>query len=367
MIRTLRRTPHSQAEIDVEIPLFEPHPWLRGGHAQTIVGRYWLSAKRDIASRAHLVDLDDGDRLSVLESMPAGWSAGDPVAILVHGLAGCARSPYIVRFAYRLVAMGIGVVRMNLRGAGSGFGLARGIYHAGRSDDLRQVVTWFAGRAKGSPIALAGFSLGANLVLKLAAEAADHPLAGVDCVLAANPPIDLAACARAMSRPENRVYDRNFTRWLRCQAGRLHRLYPELGDPGLKRISSVYEFDDCYTAARNGFRSADDYYARSSSLFTVSRIELPGLVVHAADDPFIPVEPFLHASFPANLNCEILPHGGHLGYVSRYRWQGDRRWLETRLAAWLAARWGLPQHDGTDHLPSRDLGLVHPGAMNNHV
>ncbi len=241
---------------------FEPHPWLRGGHAQTIAGRYWLSGKRDIASLAHVVDLDDGDRLSVLESLPDGWSAGDPVAILVHGLAGCARSPYIVRFANRLVSMGVGVVRMNLRGAGSGFGLARGIYHAGRSDDLRQVANWLAGRAKESPIALAGFSLGANLVLKLAAEAAEDPPAGLDCVLAANPPIDLAACSRAMSRPENRLYDWNFTRWLRSQASRLHRLYPELGNPGLKRVSSVYEFDDCYTAARNGFRSADDYYAQ---------------------------------------------------------------------------------------------------------
>ena len=276
------------------------------------------------------------------------------------------RSPYIVRFANRLVSLGVGVVRMNLRGAGSGFGLARGIYHAGRSDDLRQVVTWLAGRAKESPIALAGFSLGANLVLKLAAEAAEDPLAGLDCVLAANPPIDLAACSRPMSRPENRLYDRNFTRWLCSQAGRLHRLYPELGDPGLKRVSSVYEFDDCYTAARNGFRSADDYYARSSSLFAISRIELPGLVVHAADDPFIPVEPFLRASFPDNLNFELLAHGGHLGYAGRCRWQGDRRWLER---GWRPGwpRWGLPQHEGRDDLPSRDEGLVHPGVMNNHV
>jgi predicted alpha/beta-fold hydrolase len=367
MTKTLRRPPHPQAQIDVEIPPFEPHPWLRGGHVQTIAGRYWPSVNRDLAPLAHVVDLDDGDRLSVLESLPDGWSAGDPVAILVHGLAGCARSPYIVRFANRLVSMGVGVIRMNLRGAGSGFGLARGIYHAGRSDDLRQVVTWLAGRAKESPIALAGFSLGANLVLKLASDAAADPPAGLDCVLAANPPIDLAACSRAMSRPENRLYDWNFTRWLRSQASRLHRLYPELGNPGLKRVSSVYEFDDCYTAARNGFRSADDYYAQSSSLFAISRIELPGLLVHAADDPFIPVEPFLRASFPTNLNFELLAHGGHLGYISRCRWQGDRRWLEARLAAWLTARWGLPRQERTDGLSSRDEGLVHPGAMNNHV
>jgi predicted alpha/beta-fold hydrolase len=170
-----------------------------------------------------------------------------------------------------------------------------------------------------------------------------------------------------MSRPENRLYDWNFTRWLRSQTVRHHRAYPELGDPDLRRVSSVYEFDDRYTAARNGFSSADDYYARSSTLFAISRIELPGLVVHAADDPFIPFEPFLRARFPTNLSFELSAHGGHLGYISRYRWKGDRRWLEARLAAWLAARWGLPQREGKDDVRSRDEGLVHPGVMNNHV
>jgi predicted alpha/beta-fold hydrolase len=224
-----------------------------------------------------------------------------------------------------------------------------------------------AERARGSPIALAGFSLGANLVLKLAAEAADDPLPGLDCVLAANPPIDLAACSTAMARAENRLYDWNFTRWLHSQANRLHRLYPELGDPGLNGVSSVYEFDDRYTAVRNGFSSADDYYARSSSLFAISRIALAGLVVHAADDPFIPAEPFSRVSFPADLQLELMDCGGHLGYVSRKRWQGDRRWLEARLAAWLAARWGLSRPDGAGDLASRVEGLVHPGVMNDHV
>ena len=107
---------------------------------------------------------------------------------------------------------------MNLRGRGAGFGLARGIYHAGRTEDLREVVGWLAARAPSSPIALVGFSLGANLVLKLAAEAADEPVPGLDCVVAANPPIDLAACAKAMRRPKNRIYDWNFLRLLRTSS-----------------------------------------------------------------------------------------------------------------------------------------------------
>ena len=107
-------------------------------------------------------------------------------------------------------------------------------------------------------------------------------------MIAANPPIDLAACARAMQRPENRIYDWNFVRWLRVQVDRLHRRFPDLGEPALGRVRSVYEFDDRYTAPRNGFASADDYYARSSACRLIPRISHPGLVVHAADDPFIP-------------------------------------------------------------------------------
>ena len=326
----------------VETPAFEPHPLLKGGHAQTIAGRYLVNGNQHLPAIPHVIDLKDGDRLCCLESIPDGWASSDPAALLIHGLAGCARSPYVVRFARRLVAMGVRVVRMNLRGAGDGFGLAKGIYHAGRTDDVRAVMNWFGRQVKSSPIALVGFSLGANLALKLSAEAADAPVQGLDCVLAANPPIDLAACSAAMSRPENRVYDWNFVHWLRRQVARLHRTFPDLGPHRIGKIRSVYEFDDQYTAPRNGFASAIDYYNRSSALTVIPRIIHPGLVVHAADDPFIPAEPFHRAGFPATLEFELTRHGGHLGYISRGRWNSERRWLDTRLAGWLASRWGFP-------------------------
>jgi predicted alpha/beta-fold hydrolase len=321
------------------IPHFEPHRWLRGGHAQTIAGRYWPAPGAGLKATAHEVGLADGDRLVVLESVPPGWRGPAPAAVLVHGLAGCAEASYMVRLGARLVARGIRVVRMNLRGAGAGFGLARGIYHAGRSDDLREVVTWLRQRVADSPIALVGFSLGANLVLKLAAEAESHPLEGLDCVLAANPPIDLAACARRMQRAENRFYDWNFVRWLRAMVRRLHRRFPELGPADLKAVRTLYDFDDRYTAPRNGFASADEYYQRCSLLTALARIEVPGLIVHAMDDPFVPHEPFRRVAATRHLNLELVRYGGHLGYLSQQAWLGDRRWLDARLTVWLMARW----------------------------
>jgi predicted alpha/beta-fold hydrolase len=312
---------------------------LKGGHAQTIVGRYCGASRERLEATSHEVVLPDSDRLVVLESVPPGWQSSGPIAILVHGLAGSADASYVVRVGRRLLRQGIRVVRINLRGAGSGFGLARGIYHAGRSDDLREVVNWLEARHPGSPVGLIGFSLGANLVLKLAAEAAAEPLRALDCVLAANPPIDLAACARMMLRPENRLYDWNFVRWLRAMVARLHDRFPELGHPGLEGVKTLYEFDDRYTAPRNGFGSADNYYARCSLLTALAQIQVPGLVVQAMDDPFVSHQPLLQAVRPPHLAAELLRHGGHLGYLSRHNWQGDRRWLDSRLSVWLKAHW----------------------------
>jgi predicted alpha/beta-fold hydrolase len=214
---------------------------------------------------------------------------------------------------------------------------------------------------------VAGFSLGANLALKLAAEAANRPVLGLDCVLAANPPIDLALCAKTMLRPENRFYDWNFLRWLRAEVTRLHRRFPELGLPDLRRIRSVYDFDERYTAPRNGFASADDYYARSSALPLISRITIPGLVIHAADDPFIPSEPFLRARFPSTLRFELTRHGGHLGYISRSRQPGNRRWLDGRMIAWLSDRWGTSSRCLVNAPSTRDRVGTNLGACNRHA
>jgi predicted alpha/beta-fold hydrolase len=322
-----------------DVPPFQPHPLLSDPHVQTIVARFWPWPKHRLPSTYVEVDAGRGDRLSVLESIPEGWSPGDPSVLMVHGLGGCARSPYIVRVARRLVNQGARVVRMNLRNAGSSFGLSRSFYHGGKTDDLRTVAEWLAHRASGSPIALLGFSLGANLVLKLAAESVDQALEGLDCVVAANPPLDLNASCERIREPPNWIYDRNFVRELSAEVSRLHAAFPELGPIDLSSARSLLEFDELYTAPRNGFLNAIDYYTRASARATIHRIEVPGLVIHAEDDPFIPVEPFRAIPFPPQLALELIPGGGHLGYLSRKPWRGDRRWLDTRITAWLTSRW----------------------------
>ncbi|WP_435005702.1 YheT family hydrolase [Tundrisphaera lichenicola] len=333
----------SSSDIDKmgdRVPPFEAHPWVTNPHIQTILARFWTWPRPKLPSTYYEVEAGGGDRLSVLESIPEGWSSPDPSVLMVHGLAGCARSPYVVRVARKLVDRGARVVRMNLRNAGSSFGLSRSFYHGGKTDDLRAVAEWLSNRAPSSPIALIGFSLGANLVLKLASEAADRPVEGLDCLVAANPPLDLNASCRRILEPANRLYDRNFLRGLRAEVARLHDTFPDLGPIDLGTARSLMDFDEIYTAPRNGFLNAIDYYSRSSSKATIHKIQIPGLVIHAEDDPFIPVEPFHSASFPEQLALELIPRGGHLGYLSHRPFYGDRRWLDARIIVWLVSRWG---------------------------
>lgn len=320
-------------------PAFQPHPLVRNGHLQTLAGRYFLGSPAPLESTRHEIDLPDGDRLVAFDTTPDGWAEGDPVVFFVHGLGGSCESPYVVRVAGRMLGLGYRVFRLNLRGAGSGFGLARGIYHAGRTGDVRVGVDWLSPRVPGSPIALLGFSLGGNLVLKLAAEGAEHPLPGVDCVLAVNPPIDLENCCNHMRQPGFRVYDRHFVRMLTGEIDRLHAHFPDLGPLDWTSVRSLFDFDEVYTAPRNGFTGALDYYRRSSAAPLIRQIQLPGLVIHAEDDPFIPAEPFRQVEFPERLTLELAPRGGHLGYLSRDRHGVDRRWLDARLCHWLERHW----------------------------
>ena len=175
-----------------------------------------------------------------------------------------------------------------------------------------------------------GYSLGANLVLKLAAEARTEPLEGLDCVLAANPPLDLLACSEAIGRPENRIYDRNFVRQLRGDVARLHAVFPDLGPVDFPKSLTCSSSTTTYTAPRNGFAGAHDYYQRSSSGPLDPRIAVPGLVVHSEDDPFIPAEPFRSIRFPPRLALELIP-GGTSRLLSHCPWIGDRRWLDVRF------------------------------------
>ena len=228
-------------------------------------------------------------------------------------------------------------MRVDLRGTGEGLALARKTYHAGRSDDVRAVLEFVHGLAPAAPLLLIGVSLGGNMVLKLAGESAADPVPGLSRVVALGPPIDLMRCSVLMSRKSNLLYNRYFARILVSQARQRHKLFPDLPALVFPSPTTLRIFDELYTARRNGFAGADDYYRRMSSIPLIPSIRLPTLILTARDDPFIDVQPFEELRLPANVQLRIVERGGHLGFVGRDR-LGGMRWGEALVTDWLLAK-----------------------------
>jgi len=315
-------------------PVFQPLPLLGNPHVQTFLGAY-LPGPSLQAKQMHIVRLADGDALLVHENCPTSWQAGDPIALILHGLGGSASSPHVQRMAYALQAHGVRVARLDLRGAGQGIALARGFYHGGRSDDIRAVLQTLHEWSPLSPLLLVGLSLGGNLALRVAGELHQHPVANLTRVAALSPPIDLERCQALLASPANRVYEDMFVRIVVSEARQRQRLFPDL--PPLRlppgRIG-FRTFDELYTAPRCGFADAIDYYRKASPQRLIPHIPIPALIITSRDDPFIAIEPFESLRLPDHIQLHIVPAGGHIGFVGWDR-TGGVRWAERWIVDWL--------------------------------
>ena len=314
---------------------FRPLPLIGNPHVQTVLANLWPGSDCVLPARTHVVELGDGDRAVLHDSRPKAWRDGRAVALLVHGLGGCHQSGYLRRVAGRLVDRSVRVFRMDLRGCGAGMGLARRFYNAACSADVRAALDYLAATLPGSPLLLGGFSLGGNIVLKLAGEAAERPCPALRAVAAVAPPLDLVRCSDMISRL--RFYDAFYVRHLTSQVRELQRLYPDLPRVRFPRGTTLRLFDELYTAPQWGFASALDYYRRASAFPLVPLIRVPTSILTARDDPFIAVRPFEELSAPANVDVHITPRGGHLGFLGPDG-QGGLRWAESRVVEWMLSR-----------------------------
>ncbi|HUY31536.1 MAG TPA: alpha/beta fold hydrolase [Pirellulales bacterium] len=317
-------------------PDFRPHALFRGGHAQTLAGIYLPGPRYPYRAARHQVALADGDRIVLHDDRPSGWRPGERTAIMIHGLAGCHTSPYMRRIAGKLADRGVRVFRMDLRGCGAGVGLARLPYHSGQSEDAAAAVEAVARLCPGSPTTLIGFSLGGNITLKLVGELGDRPCGGLDSAVAVCPPVDLQAAVARMSRPQNRPYDRHFVRLLLRRVDQRRLALPDAPTVEFaRRPRGLWEFDEAFTAPVSGFRSAENYYRRSSSCRVVPNICRPTLLIASRDDPLVPSVSLEALNLPAAVRLCLTESGGHLGFVGRPGLDPDRRWLDWRIVEWV--------------------------------
>lgn len=316
---------------------FFPFPFLTNPHVQTVLGSFLSGVGSPYPTTPRLLRLDDGDHVALHESYPKCWRSGDPLAVLVHGLGGSHQSSYVQRVGGALYRRGVGVVRLDLRGAGFSLRHSRKFYNAANSEDLRAVAVQLQIEHPTSPLAVAGFSLGGNIVLKFAGEEAADPLPNLRAVAALAPPLDLVRCSEMMTR--HPWYDAFYVRHLTRQVREHQHAFPDLPPILFPRGLTLWQFDELYTAARWGYPDAKTYYRTASAAAFVPAIRVPAFLMTARDDPFVAVEPFERVAAMPNLSVHIVPHGGHLGFVGRDG-LGGIRWAETRLTEWMIARFG---------------------------
>lgn len=326
---------------------FEPRRGLSNGHLQTIVGNFYPRPVFPLQTESEtvLVDPVDGSRvLCHCHWQPEPVRNSRLTVILVHGLEGSSDSRYIRGISARAFATGMNVVRMNMRNCGDTDSLTPTLYHSGLSGDVGAVMSYFTRKFELDRVALIGYSMGGNLVLKLAGEWGSRaPLVAVATVC---PAIDLAAGADALHEPANRAYEWHFLRGLIRRFRRKAELFPkiyELADLGPMR--SIREFDDKIVARYCGFAGADDYYFRAASARVVDRIQVPSLILCAQDDPFIRLFAETRARLIANRHILFAEsrHGGHCAFLGPGA--GDEtHWAEATVVRYVAeAASGTPE------------------------
>lgn len=316
-----------------EIP-FDPFPFISDPHRQTILsGMYTFFT--DPESETQVVRLPDGDKVAMEVSTPREWRSTDPTVILVHGLCGSHRSPYLVRLIKRLQPLGIRGIRFNMRGCGSGQGLARHMYHSGRSDDLFEAIKWLKKENPESPIILIGFSLGGNQSLKLAGELGSLGPRFIKGVIAVSPPIDLFESVKMICNPGGEIYERYFVRMLTADVQYRHERFPELPPADLPRDLTVMEFDSLYTAARFGFNDAVDYYNKCSSRHVIPEIKIPTRILLAEDDPIVSPHTIDAIALPPSVEIFKTKKGGHMGYLGNPFSKKGFYWLDSLLIEWI--------------------------------
>jgi len=318
------------------VPSFTSPWFLRGGHRQTLAGVWARQQFAPETAQQHRVPLLDGDLLVLHDDLPPPWQAGDRVALMVHGLAGSHASPYMRRIAARLNARGVRTFRLDQRTCGAGLTLAQRAYHCGRSDDVRTALWWLTEACPGSPVALIGFSMGGSLVLKMAGEAPDQVPTHLQSVFAACPPLELQRCVRYLQRGIRRLYDQYFARLLREHVERWQAANPQAPRVTFRRPPrSIEEFDDVFTAPLGGYASAADYYHQSSPLQFLHQIGVPTTILAAQDDPMVDPHPLRQLVHSAEVTPQLVPGGGHLGFISRGGHDPDHWWLDWRVVDWV--------------------------------
>lgn len=314
---------------------YRAHPLLRSGHLQTIFGAIISGELPPYSATQHVINLPDGESLVVHEERSESLPPDAPLAVLVHGLGGDHRSPYMRRIAHRLTKAGLRVWRVDLRGCGAGLQYAYRPAHAGTSADLAAVLAEALRKYPAATLGIAAYSLGGNILLKMLGELAEGTLAieldrhRIVQALAVAPPADLQGCCANMERWSRMSYTRYYLKMLGRQVQARAAKWEQWRDiRPTSALRTIRHFDQWYTAPLSGFESTEEYYARSSAKNWLGKIDVPTRILLDEHDPIIPFAAFNGIQFSPSTQIEVTRFGGHLGYLAAGPRGSLHRWMD---------------------------------------
>jgi uncharacterized protein len=323
---------------------FSPRRFLRNGHLQTLAGNF-LPRRLSLPEPERLLVEVEGPVSGYGSSFvlchchwqPPEVRSGRLTVVIVHGLEGSSSSQYVLGNTARALAAGCNVVRMNMRSCGGTDELSPTIYHSGRSEDVAAVVSKIVSDQQLESVALIGYSMGGNLVLKYAGEVSSAPPVQLKAAVGISPLMDLAVSSAALHEVQNRLYEQHFLRSMIARVRRKITLFPRIySTEGLDKIRSMRLFDEHVVARYGGFAGADDYYHSVASSQFAGRFRLPTFILHSLDDPFIRMLPETRSALIENPHVTYVEtrHGGHCAFLAPAK-DDDGRWAETALLRFL--------------------------------
>ena len=323
---------------------FRARRWLSGGHVQTIAAFLMPRQIHLPAGEERLVEVAPGIKVRCWCRWQVNRSQALTI-IVVHGLEGSTESQYMTGVARNGLAAGMNVILMNQRNCGGMDHFAPTLYNSGLSADVAAVARHCVEHDGVSRFALVGFSMGGNLVMKLAGEWGAQGPPEFKAVAAVCPAMNLAAGADALHEPANRIYEYYFLMQLFRRFRTKVKHFPKEFDLArLRGVSTLRQFDDRVTAFYCGFTGADDYYARAAASNVVDRIAVPTLVIHAANDPFVRILPESKRRIAANPNITYVEttDGGHCAFIGPHNGEAndDGRWAEREVVEFVR-RFGM--------------------------
>ena len=305
----------------------------------TIGSAFWPRSFHLPQPEKRLFRVDPWSQLLAQCNWQPGKDKNAPVIVIVHGLEGSSDSNYMKGIAEKAFARGFHAIRVNQRNCGGSERLTPTLYNSGMSSDYRAVLEELAMVDGFEEIFFVGYSMGGNLVTKMAGELADSAPVALRGIGAVCPALDLAACADALERKDNFFYQRHFVSNLMARYAKKQQLFPDrYSTNGFGPIRTVREFDDAITAPNFGYRDAQEYYEAASAKRVLDQVRVPVLLITSEDDPFVPYASFLALQPERNPAIRFLAtrHGGHCGFISRHN-GAERFWAEQRIVDFCEA------------------------------